>query len=154
MGMSGYFLAVTPAQLEAVMTDSETFMAVIDSEDEKPLDIDKAWHGIHFLLTGEAWSNKGPVLGGTEIAGIDLGSGAARYLSPEQVDKMADELSQLSPEKLSQRFDTKEFGIEGIYPDIWEHDGELDWLLHWYRQLQSYYANASEAGKAMLLWIM
>src|SRR4051812_40770621 len=56
------------------------------------LDIDKAWHAIHFLLTGTAWEGEPPLdflaIGGTEI-GEDLGYGPARGLVSSQVRELA-----------------------------------------------------------------
>ncbi|NUR82053.1 MAG: DUF1877 family protein [Terrabacter sp.] len=51
------------------------------------LDLDKSWHGIHFLLTGTDWSAGdagaagGAILGGRPV-GEDDGYGPARLLEP------------------------------------------------------------------------
>ena len=43
------------------------------------IDLDKSWHGIHFLLTGAAWEGERPlnflILGGEEVGDIDVGHG-------------------------------------------------------------------------------
>ena len=52
-------------------------------------DLDKAWHGIHYLLTGTAWAGAEPlnfiVCGGTEVGDIDVGYGPARVFSSNDV---------------------------------------------------------------------
>ncbi len=60
--------------------------------------MDKEWHGIHFLLTGEAWSTDGEygsvVFGGTEI-GPDISYGPARMLTAQQVGEIGSKLQAL-----------------------------------------------------------
>ena len=57
--------------------------------------IEKAWHGVHYLLCGRAVPGTGlasqAVMGGTDV-GDDLGYGPARYFTPDQVAAMAREL--------------------------------------------------------------
>jgi hypothetical protein len=53
--------------------------------DGDELGVDKAWHGIHVLLTGTAWEGSFPlnftVSGGKEIGDVDVGYGPARARS-------------------------------------------------------------------------
>ena len=53
MSMIGNFLQVTPAQLQSFVDDPSTVESFIypdDEQNEDGIDVDKAWHGIHFLL--------------------------------------------------------------------------------------------------------
>ena len=90
MGMIGKFAAITPTQLQSLLDGSSQALSFLLSKevDNKPaeqLNIDKDWHGLHFLLTGEPYPNETPlakaILGGTEI-GDDISFGPARYLTP------------------------------------------------------------------------
>ena len=58
---------------------------LLHQEHEQRFDLDKAWHGIHFLLTGSAWETTPgageSVLGGDPV-GPDRGYGPARLLDP------------------------------------------------------------------------
>lgn len=65
----------------------------IDDEDaqmpEPDLDIDKAWHGIHYLLTGSAWEI-GEGAGAAVLGGDTIGEdGPARLLSSDTVRAVA-----------------------------------------------------------------
>lgn len=75
------------------------------------LRMDKEWHGIHFLLTGDAWSTDGEycsiVFGGTEI-GPDISYGPARMLTAQQVADIASKLQALSLDDLRSRFNPAE----------------------------------------------
>lgn len=57
MGMAAYFTAISPDQLEALRADPGLVEALLfpdgDGDDDEPdntVDVDKAWHGLHFLL--------------------------------------------------------------------------------------------------------
>src|SRR5687767_12235877 len=71
-------------------------------------DLDKAWHGLHYLLTRTAWEGDAPlnflVAGGREVGDIDVGYGPARVLSAAEVRAAADALARLTDEELRSRF--------------------------------------------------
>ena len=97
MSMIGNFLQVSPSDLEELIADPSGVHSVHldpnDDEHENCIDIDKAWHGIQFLLANDPWGGEPPlanaVLGGTEI-GDDVGYGPARYLNADEVRAVAD----------------------------------------------------------------
>jgi hypothetical protein len=53
--MIGIYYRVSRELLEEMLTNPELVSeAVLETEEESnTLEIDKAWHGIHFLLTGD-----------------------------------------------------------------------------------------------------
>jgi hypothetical protein len=67
MSMIGNFLAVSAAKVEELMKNPEDIAAFLEEitesvEDNRDfLDVDKAWHGIHFLLTGSTWEGEAPL---------------------------------------------------------------------------------------------
>lgn len=127
---------------------------------EPALDLHKAWHGIHFLLTGQAAGGTPPlayaVLGFPEQPiGDDLGDGPATYLEPARVRDVAAALAELSPDELRRRFDPAQMTALEIEPTaIWKRAGEDDfeWLMQFYAPLPDYYAEAAQRGDAMLIW--
>jgi len=163
MSMIGNFVAITNEQLQTLVADPDAVGAFLYPEngDDPPgeqLDIDKAWHGIHFLLTGDAWDGAAPwslvVLGGTPI-GEDVGYGPARYLLPAQVREVADALGTLPRNELAARFSPQAMEEAEIYPEIWVRDGDdgLEYLLANYDVLVKFYQQAAEQNCAMLLYI-
>jgi Domain of unknown function (DUF1877) len=161
MGMIGFCKAITPAELASILTDPAQVDAFVHSVEKPPLDLDKAWYGIHFLLTGEHGPDADPqswaIMGGSVLEGPaapDLGYGPPRYMNPHEVAAVAAALSTIPAETLAGRFDAEKFEAEGIYPNVWADDPEaLDYLIQNYRNLVQLYADAAEAGHAMLLWI-
>jgi len=160
MSMIGYFLQITPAQLRSLIDDPSTIESLIYPKDEEAantIDIDKAWHGIHFMLTGDVWGGDAPacnvVLGGTEI-GNDVGNGPARYLDADEARAVAEALRTLPREKFAKKFDAAEMSDKDIYPEIWdEGDDALDYLLSWYEKLRAYYLDAASKGNAMIKYL-
>jgi len=115
--------------------------------------LDKAWHGLHYLLCGKPDPAPGPfgqaVFGGTEI-GEDQGYGPARCFSPVQVAEIAAALQSPSLEsELHARFDAEVMTQMGIYPGVWETD-DHDWLIDAFRTLRDFYAAASQAQQAVV----
>lgn len=164
MGMVACFTSLTPEALQELQDEPDLideFLNPDDGDSEPPnyIDLDKAWHGIHYLLTGQAEGGPEPhslaVFGGEEF-GPEVGYGPARFLTAEQVSKVADALSQISPEALAERFNPKDMEAKEIYPDvIWVRDGQeaLDYALEGYQQLQVFYRDAASRGEAVIQWL-
>jgi hypothetical protein len=115
--------------------------------------IDKAWHGLHYLLCGVPEPAPDPlgqaVFGGTEI-GEDQGYGPARYFTPAQVAEIAAALQSPNLEReLHARFDAEAMTQMGIYPGVWESD-DRDWLIEAFGTVRDFYASASQAEQAVV----
>jgi hypothetical protein len=123
------------------------------------VDLDKAWHGIHYLLTGSAESNAtlaSKVIMGGEDIGPDRGYGAAQLLKPAEVKAIAHLLEETTPDMLRKRFKPKEMTRADVYPGvIWERDGDeaLSYVLDYYKKLVAFYKLAAERGQAVILVI-
>jgi hypothetical protein len=112
------------------------------------ISLDKAWHGVHYLLCGEtepgATILSQAVLGGTEIGDDDSGYGPARYFSPKQVADTAREFSGANLEtEMKARFDPRRMNDLGIYPQGWDTAGALDWVVDEFHRVRDFYADAT-----------
>ncbi len=123
------------------------------------LDVDKAWHGIHFLLTGSAWEGSGPeafvVAGGTAIGDVDVGYGPARAFKSKEVREIAERLKSVDKKSLEQRCDKKAFQENEIYPEIWDEVPEdcFGYLLENFELLKRFITKAAEDKKALIVYI-
>src|ERR1700691_2716073 len=116
MSMIGTFRRASDDRIEALLRDPGGITDFLnddadagDEEDARGnFDVDKAWHGIHFLLTGTAWEGTPPldfiVRGGQEVGDVHVGYGPARAFTSAEVRKIADALRPLSPAELERRF--------------------------------------------------
>jgi hypothetical protein len=122
------------------------------------VDVDKAWHAIHYLLTGTAWEGEPPlnfvVTGGTEV-GDDLGYGPARALTSAEVRLVAAALQPLTPEVFLRRFNPVALTAAEIYPEIWDRPPEEDdtrgYVAEYYDRLRSFVIDVASEGEAMLI---
>jgi hypothetical protein len=161
MTMTGNFVAVSAAQLQALVDDPSVMVEFLYPNDEAgepphQLNVDIAWHGIHFLLTGEAWGGAPPlglaILGGREI-GPDLAHGPARYLMPDEVKAVSQALAGLAGPQLTARYDPAAFEKAKIYPiEIWERDepDALELLTTYFEELVMFYRDAAARGDGVL----
>ena len=121
---------------------------------ENSISLEKTWHGIHYLLTGEAWSGEGwrafLVSGGQE-QGEDEGYGPARVFTATEVAEIAQGLEVISGDDLWTKFNADEMTGEEIYPDIWDEDEEdlREEYLEYFEQLKSFVSRLAENGEAM-----
>lgn len=72
MGMICNVYAVPEEDLERLAHDPNFFgeLTRYDNPEATPCSLEKAWHGLHYLLSGDAWKATGPltfiVAGGSE----------------------------------------------------------------------------------------
>ena len=120
------------------------------------IDLEKAWHGVHYLLTGSAEPTgselDGAVLGGREI-GPDRGYGPVRYLEPPEVASLAKALDGITAERLRSAYDPEAMASAGIYPGGWDDPENLEWLAESFAELQRFYRDAADRKAAVLLYI-
>ena len=122
--------------------------------DRHPMDLGRAWHGLHVLLNGSAWGGTPPlydaVLGGAQL-GDPTSYEPIRFLGPEQVQAVAD---ALPPEQeLVPRFTHKAMKRAEAYPEsAWaEPDALTSFLLPAYARLVELFTTAAAAGEAVLI---
>ncbi|QOR68132.1 YfbM family protein [Cytobacillus suaedae] len=163
MGMIATFFRVPNTLLNLIKAEPDHIEElVLDSDEvqETALDIDKSWHGIYFLLSGEPDLEKPitslvgeAILGGTEV-GEDFGYGPMRYHEPTDVQNLYHELQKVSLTDLSNRFDIKKFSENNIYPMYrkWSLE-DKDYLLENYEFLVAFYKKAAEEKEAILVVI-
>ena len=117
------------------------------------ISLDKAWHGLHYLLCGMLGPTPDPlgqaVCGGEELGG-DHGYGPARCFTPPQVAEIARALKAKDLETvLATRFDTADMTQMHVYPGTWEDD-DRDWLIEAFRKLRAFYKDAGAANRAVV----
>ena len=160
--MIGYFLAVKAEQSEMLVNDPAsvaTFVAeAVEDQDELGadfLDVDKSWHGIHFVLTGAVTGGDAPlawvVFAPTSI-GEDLGHGPARILKPDEVVEVSKALAPLTADKLKRRCDWNVMNEREIYPRSWR-SGDEDYIADNFNHLKKLYDAAARRRMAVVQWV-
>jgi hypothetical protein len=126
MGMYCTVSAVSPsaaAQLRANPDNAEPAFA--GRAANSSVHLEKSWHGLHYLLTGSATAESGPLAfllaGGDEI-GEDDGYGPPRLFDPNAVRAIDAALATVTNDALWSRFDAGAMESEGVYPGTWDED--------------------------------
>lgn len=119
------------------------------------LSLDKAWHGVHFLLSGTVEPGESllsqAVLGGTEIGEDFAGYGPARCFTAEQVAELARLMGDPAlDDELAARYDPKRMDDLQIYPFGWSDFDNRDWIFDAFRDLRGFYADAAANGYAVV----
>jgi hypothetical protein len=167
MSMIGHFRRASDEKIGSLFSDPETIDELLDDDggdgddDRVELRVDKAWHGIHYLLTGTAWEGSPPLdfiaKGGREVGDVDVGYGPARAFSSADVRAIATALLPIARADLEKRFDPAAMMDLDVYPAIWdrprEQDDTLEYLLVYYDALKAFIAGAAERGEGLLVYL-
>jgi hypothetical protein len=162
--MKGKLLRVPSSLLEEYMDDSSLLKERIQAVNNDPalLELDKSWEGLFYLLTGfsidKHQSAKPPlswVILSHQIIDEeqDLGNGPAHYLTPSQVQLVSDALSSVSEEDLRLKYDSATMMQLAVYPQIWNEEDALPYLVDYFNKLKPFYEKAANQGEAIISYI-
>lgn len=163
MSMIGFLLRATPAELEEYMNDStllENKMADEELDEDKLVDIDKAWDGIIYLLTGDGYATSQHPLRNVIFSGQlvhdeqEMGYGPAHYNTPEQVAELSALLDKINADELRARYNPADMEEKDIYPSVWEDDEDIvTYLLNNFESVRALYADAAQNGEAVVMFV-
>lgn len=169
MSMIGNLVRMSTKKVEALRLHPERITKVLypDKEegdtvmsDDVHLDIDKAWHGIHYLLTGTAWEGSAPLnflLAGEPLGDVDVGYGPALSYLADEVRAIAAALQPITADTLRPRFDRDDMMASEIYPQIWDRDPASDdtlgYLLEHYETLRAFVIETAELGAGLIVYL-
>lgn len=147
MSMCELLMRLSKAQLEQILVDHDYFWTLSEQwrDTDHCIDIDKAWHAIHYLFTNSAWGGPIPakwiIYGDIPIPELNGGYGPDCYLEPAQVSKVNNLLKDVSEDEFRKRYNPRKLDSTDIYPNIWyrDTDSELEYLLYHYKNLRTLY---------------
>jgi hypothetical protein len=125
-------------------------------------DLDKSWHGIHYLLTGSAWEGSPPydflVEGGRQVGKIDLEHGPVRAFRTDETRAIYDAISIMSAYELRKRFNARDMAAKEIYPDIWTgpviEEDSLRYLMDNLDRLRTFLRQTIDAQLGILVFLV
>jgi hypothetical protein len=142
---------------KAEQPKSELLPSLGPREEGDEGDADKAWQGMHFILTGTAEGGHFPegfiMHGGTPV-GDDMEDQCARLFQPEEVQRIQAVLQAQSEEGVRQRYDGKRMDAARVYPQIWKRDGEEGMAYIWETicELKEFVRETAEKKWALLIF--
>jgi hypothetical protein len=158
-GLRGWFNRISPIKIESYedYLDAPRAPGGATAEHE----IDKAWHGLHFLFTGTAWEGDEPacflVRGGSALGADADDEALPRVLSATEGAAFAAFLQSLSREELARRYDPARMTELDIYPSIWsrpeEEQQNREYLLDAYERLRDFVVAATTEGDQLVMMV-
>ena len=164
MGMIMYLLRISKQELESYIDKPELFLEN-RVDDAYSMDIDKAWGGILYLLTGKAFVSGSPEDEVDSLNRIffsaqffdedmDVGYGPAHYLTPEQVAGIHRKIASLTEADLKARYDTEAMNEEEeLYPSLDWNEKIFEYLYFHFQALQSFFTTAASRGEAIVTFL-
>jgi Domain of unknown function (DUF1877) len=161
MVMIGNLRPASDAEIERLLAspfEITRFLYGAEADQRERVVLDKAWHAIHFVLTGSRLGGDEPlnflVSEGTPVGEVDVGFGPARVLSSQQVREIAAALAPIEPDEVARRVDLQKFDEELIYPGSWQRNGmDVDHVVSNYRDMRDLISRLADRGLGMVLYI-
>jgi hypothetical protein len=117
------------------------------------LDIDKAWGGIHFLLSGSTDGGEDPprfLMSGHMLEDVSEHVAVHRASSIASFDAV---LKQTSDDTLFARMNPQEMNRLDVYPGSWT-GSERDYLAGYVNELRDFISATAASGRAMTISIL
>jgi hypothetical protein len=167
MSLIGHVYLLPEAKIRALRSQPSDVFGVIDGAYNDPsrgfVDLDKAWQCLHYLLTGTARDDTGPLSfllhGGAPVGEEELGGfGPARVFEPAELAVIADALGPVTRHTLLPRFDLKKLEKLEIYPGRWSElnlrsEYELGYYFGPFEELKHVIERGKREGLGMIVWI-
>ena len=159
-GLLGWLLSLTPITIQE---NDQTAVRPAHFHDRPHCDLEKTWHGLHFLFTGTAWEGSEPacyLLRGADASGgaDELGYSVLQALPPARTGAFSAFLDSLTRQELERRFDPAKMTALEIYPETWAREApqrhiELGVLLDSFDDLQAFVGETARAGDGLVVYV-
>jgi len=154
----GLFSRLFGARSQATASTPTPALELTDGEGDLG-DLDKSWHGIHYLLTGTADESGTPleflVAGGTSVGDEDVGYGPPRVFTSAETRAIAAALAAVTDEDLRSKFAPEAMMRAEIYPEIWDRDPNdddtLGYLMEYVAILRAAMTTVTSRGHGLLV---
>jgi hypothetical protein len=159
--MIGNLRPASDAEIEHLLdnpSEITRFLFGAEASERERVVLNKAWHAIHFALTGSRLGGDEPlnflVSEGTPVGEVDVGFGPARVLTSGQVQSIASALTPIDPDDIARLLDVRKLDEELIYPGNWQRDGiGVDYVVTNYREMRDLIERAAAQGQGLVLYI-
>lgn len=161
MGMIGYFFRADDETIQKIQDGSTADVVFKEELEEQLLDIDKTWHAIHFIVTGNPDEcEDGNILshlifGSAPVNDDDLGYGPAMLVEKGTVAQIANALNEWGKETFHEKFNMESLIENEIYPVMEGEDAEefFTYVWEYFVFLKEFYQEAAKEGQHVLTFI-
>lgn len=161
MSMIGYYFPADDDMVQKLKEGGSGELIFSEEHQDDLVSIDKAWHAIHYILTGEVWEIPENnilaqlILGGEPVNDEDMGYGPVRLIPKETVSRLSDAMDEWDMERFQAKFDIKDMIENEIYPVMSDEDEELFFQYVWeyFEALKQFFRETAEKGLHMLTFL-
>lgn len=161
MSMIGYYFAADDIMVRKLQEGASGEFMFSEEHRDRLVSIDKAWHAIHYILTGEIWEIPEDnilanlVLGGEPVNDDDMGYGPARLLSKEMVSQLSNAMKDWDEAAFRAKFDKNVMVENEIYPMMEDEDEEIFFQYVWenFDALKQFFKETAEKGLNMIVFL-
>lgn len=161
MSMIGYYLRADEDTTKKIAESQGNGLLFGENDDDRFLCIDKAWHAIHYIVTGCVWEipENEPlgqlVLGGIPINDKDMGYGPARLISVETVAQLSEALEKWDEALFRENFHLQDMAENEIYPVVAGEDEALffEYIWEYFKELQTFFKAAARDGQNVITFL-
>jgi hypothetical protein len=129
MSVTANYYAITADEYNAIMQNPAHILEVMENAQDS-IYLEKAWHGIHYLLTGRTngpWEDS-VIAGGYSLpyaeALEEMFTDLPFVFPPALVQHWSEILLNLTVAELKARYNPVEMEQLGIYPQVWVSEGD------------------------------
>jgi hypothetical protein len=151
-----YMAAIDSSAVAAMEADRRKMEAfLLKTSGPSHLYLDKAWDGLHWVLTGKSKKNDDPlshlILAGRSLA-VQLPYGKPRLHTPQEVRIYRQLLDAETEATLRSRFDPEAMDKHEVHPEGWADDPDdgFAYIMAAFRELRTFIARAADAGQAVI----
>lgn len=163
MGMIGCYIRTSEENIFKLQQEEENLQEFIfgDVNENNSINIDKAWHAIHFTLTGCPFGGDNDnifsklVLSGNIFMEIDEEL-PTMLITANDVKKLSEAMDNLQEQKFRERFNISEMLENSIYPVMNDENEEefFDYVWSNLIELKKFMKEAANEGQVMIFCIM
>nr|WP_296466470.1 YfbM family protein [uncultured Acetatifactor sp.] len=160
MGLIGIYIAIENFLLSQIINGEKSILE-IDPTQCQPLDVDKSWQAIHYLLCKDIENGKPPmgyvvpIRDDNELdCELDFG---AFYITAQQVKEATNFLNLLDDNVLENMYDFKSMQQNAVYPlhgkgNEMDTGGFYEYIYSYLIKLREYFNQTAEKGYAIILY--
>lgn len=153
MSMTMTIFAVEDDELARLVTAPADVEALFRRAPTTILSLDKAWAGLHYVLTGTAWDGAGPAAfllhGGDHLGTVERGLSIPRAIRVASLPAIAAALSSLPPERFEKRLASAP--ADDVYGMSGELEEDREWLTGELDRLRAFVDEAIAARQGLVV---
>ena len=161
IGMIGYYYQADDVTVHKLKKGESAGFVFAPENEHNLCCIDKAWHAIHYTLTGEVWEIPEDnilgqlVLGGVPVNDEDMGYGPMRLLDKGIVSQIVGALEEWDETAFRDKFNLKEMAEMQVYPIMDGEDEEQFFQYVWenLEALKAFIKDAAQKNQNILTFL-